>query len=269
MFADSDSDSDNEAPIPASISVPHSSASSIVSPPPKIGKGNKAVTPSPQVPSTSLKKMQDRWLKEAQAIDRKAKIITKVPEAIKAIHTHLHNEGRPMNITSLFESLKKVRWTREIENYDSTHLLNNLHRSSLRSSQVIPNAVLRKSIDKMVSNGETYRGHGSPDDCLRIREGKNSTSTLYFAFEEDPRDYQAQNDTKAEIEVTKCELKKVRGDGGGCRDNFTCLKADRLCHLRSGTKPRGPRTRQGASRASPRTPPSTTPSQPCPTQFPS
>lgn len=179
VFADSDSDSDNDAPIPASISF----AGSVVSPPPKKAKDNKAVTPSPQGPTSNLKKMQDKWIKEAQAIDRNAKIITKIPEAMLAIHTHLHNKG-PMNITGLFESLKKV----------------------------IPNAVLRKSIDKMVSNGDDYRGKGSPDNCLRTRQGKNSTSTLYFAFEEEPRNFQAQSDTVAEIEVTKYELKQMEDE---------------------------------------------------------
>ena len=70
MFADSDSDSDNDAPIPASISF----AGSVVSPPPKKAKDNKAVTPSPQGPTSNLKKMQDKWIKEAQAIDRNGEI---------------------------------------------------------------------------------------------------------------------------------------------------------------------------------------------------
>ena len=64
----------------------------------------------------------------------------------------------------------------------------------------------------MVSNGDDYRGKGSPDNCLRTRQGKNSTSTLYFAFEEEPRNFQAQSDTVAEIEVTKYELKQVSTD---------------------------------------------------------
>jgi len=137
VFADSDSDSDDDMPFPAK--------SSLLSPVSKKNdKDNKSVTPSPMVPSSSLLQIQAKWLKEAQAIDRKAKIITKVPEAMKAIHAHLHREGKPMNITGLFESLKKT----------------------------IPNAILRKSIDKMVEQGNRYRGNGSPDDCLRKREGK-------------------------------------------------------------------------------------------------
>ena len=126
--------------------------------------------------------MEEKWTNEAKKLDSNAKIITSTSRAIEMIHEKLHGDGRPMNITELYESFKRT----------------------------IPNAVLRKAIDSMVERGESYkRGSGSPPDMLKVRQGNSASATAYYCFEEDPRTPYEQNETISEIQNVKADIEMV------------------------------------------------------------